>query len=286
MNALDEQTKSLWMQVEVLPDCPPLHGKHQCDIVVIGAGIAGISVAYELACAGQKVVVIDRGHIAGGVTSRTTAHLAPICDDGLSALIDMRGEHLARKFQESQEAAVDRIEQIVSDLNISCNFRRLDAMLFPLLGMKDKEAREQRDKEFEAAEKLGVKAKRITGVPLKGLEHAPALLYPNQATFHPTKYLKSVVEAVQERGGAFFAHSPVREVEEKDDGVKVICEDGSEVHASYAVVCTNSPINSRFKLHSSLAFRIGHTQSRTLCPAVQFRMRCTGIWRILTIMFG
>ena len=48
---------------------------------VIGSGIAGISTAYELCKLGMSVMVIDRGPIAGGMTSRTSAHLAPLCDD-------------------------------------------------------------------------------------------------------------------------------------------------------------------------------------------------------------
>src|SRR5688572_19384745 len=116
-------TKSLWMQTAVAPDAPRLEGTLRCDTVIIGAGIAGLSAAYELAAAGRMVVVIDRGPVAGGMTARTTAHLAPICDDGLSALIQLRGEETARLFQESQAAAVDRIEQIVDGHNINCNFR-------------------------------------------------------------------------------------------------------------------------------------------------------------------
>src|SRR5436309_3071090 len=111
------------MQVEVEPNAPQLDGTLRCDTVVIGAGIAGLSVAYELAAAGTSVIVIDRGAIAGGVTSRTTAHLAPVCDDGVSTLIKLRGEDMARGFQESQEAAVARIEAIVKHHDIACNFR-------------------------------------------------------------------------------------------------------------------------------------------------------------------
>lgn len=101
MNARSERTRSLWMKVDVYPDAPKSSGNKSCDTVIIGAGIAGLSIAYELASIGQKVVVIDRGPVTGGMTSRTTAHLAPICDDGLSALINLRGEETARLFQES-----------------------------------------------------------------------------------------------------------------------------------------------------------------------------------------
>src|SRR5688572_32875212 len=96
VNARDEATRSLWMGVEVLPDAPSAKDALTADTVIVGSGIAGLSAAYELAAAGQKVIVVDRGSIAGGMTSRTTAHLAPICDDGISSLVDLRGEDMAR----------------------------------------------------------------------------------------------------------------------------------------------------------------------------------------------
>src|SRR5690349_9012857 len=67
--------------VDVLPTAEPLAGQAECDVAVIGSGIAGISTAYELCKRGKLVIVIDRGRIAGGMTSRTSAHLAPLCDD-------------------------------------------------------------------------------------------------------------------------------------------------------------------------------------------------------------
>ena len=72
------------MDVSVAPDAKPLFQNERCDVVVIGAGIAGISTAYELACRKLSVIVVDRGSIARGMTARTTAHLAPLCDDLMS----------------------------------------------------------------------------------------------------------------------------------------------------------------------------------------------------------
>src|SRR6185295_12385086 len=167
-NVSAERTTSLWMQVEVAPDAPRLEGALRCDTVVVGAGMAGLSVAYELAAAGQSVMVVDRGPIAGGVTSRTTAHLAPVCDDGVSSLIRLRGEDTARLFQASQETAVARIEAIIKERDIGCNFRRLDAFLFPAPGMKNSDARDQQKQEYDALRKVGAVVEQVKGVPLKG----------------------------------------------------------------------------------------------------------------------
>jgi glycine/D-amino acid oxidase-like deaminating enzyme/nitrite reductase/ring-hydroxylating ferredoxin subunit len=253
MNVASERTRSLWMRTAVAPDAPRLTGKQSCDTVVVGAGIAGLSVAHELVKAGQKVIVVDRGPIAGGMTARTTAHLAPVCDDGISALIQLRGEETARLFQQSQESAVARIEENVSALGISCNFRRLDAFLFPAMGMEAKEARDQRDTEYAAARKVGAAAGKTKGVPLKGFQDAPVLRYPDQATFHPLKYLRGLAEAIRAEGGRIFANSPVTEFDERQNSVRMGLDGGGIIDADMAVFATNSPINDRVELHSKMS---------------------------------
>ena len=253
MNARDEATRSLWMRLDVLPDAPEAKGALTADTVIVGSGIAGLSAAYELATAGQKVIVVDRGAIAGGMTSRTTAHLAPICDDGLSNLIDLRDEELAKLFQQSQEAAVDRIEAIVGELDIECAFRRLDGFLFPAEGMKRQEAKEQLDKEFEAARKVGAVVEHAQGLPFAGFKTAPALRYPRQGTFHPLRYLQALTRAIVDNGGQVFAYSPVIRIDSSSQDVSVHTEDGACITANHAIVATNSPINKRVELHSKMA---------------------------------
>lgn len=253
MNVSGERTRSLWMaQEDVAPKAPRLDGEQRCDTVVVGAGIAGLSAAYELATAGHKVIVLDRGPIAGGTTSRTTAHLTAVCDDGVGELLKLRGEELSHLFAQSHGAAIDRIETIVKEHRIVCNFRRLDAFLFPALGMGKAEARKQFAEELDALKKTGIEAERIDGVPLKGFEDMPVIRYPRQATFHPLKYLRGLVDAIEKNGGLLFADSAVTGIEERENGVRVITVSGS-VTAAQIVVATNSPINDRVALHTKMA---------------------------------
>ena len=81
MNASSERSTSVWGKSAGVQDAPTLSRHTSADIVVVGAGIAGLSVAYEFARAGRSVVVLDRGPIGGGMTARTTAHLASALDD-------------------------------------------------------------------------------------------------------------------------------------------------------------------------------------------------------------
>jgi glycine/D-amino acid oxidase-like deaminating enzyme/nitrite reductase/ring-hydroxylating ferredoxin subunit len=249
MNAFDEQSRALWMDVEVA-DAPALKDNITADTIVVGSGIAGLSTAYELARLGQKVIVVDRGRIAGGMTARTSAHLTPQCDDGFKALIDRHGEDGAKIFYKSHAAAVDRMEQIQKEEEITCRFRRVNGYLFPAVG---KDPTEELTPEFEATRQAGMPIERHKGLPFKGMEQARCLRYPNLATFHPLQYLRGVANALVARGGQLFSNSTVTDIDETPTGVVVQTADGYKITGDHAVVATNSPINDRVALHSKMA---------------------------------
>src|SRR5882757_7056545 len=200
-NSSDLRSKSLWMDIEVAPDARPLGGDQACDVVIAGSGIAGISTAYELAVKGLAVMIVDRGRIAGGITARTSAHLAPLCDDLTSEMIKLRGDEVSRAFYESQASAVDRIEEIQKREKIDCDFRRLDGYLFQALNTDSRMI----DEELDAVRKVGAPVHRLVGVPLAGCERQHTLRYPRQATFHPLKYLKGLATVIEAKGGAFYS---------------------------------------------------------------------------------
>ncbi|MBB4481581.1 FAD-dependent oxidoreductase [Rhizobium etli] len=248
MNASDERTVSLWSDIEVAPDAAPLARNEDVDVVVVGSGIAGMSIAYELAAAGQKVAVLDRGRIGGGMTARTTAHLASICDDYFSELIGLRGEELAQLYFQSHSAAIARIEAIQAAEHISCDFRRLDGFLFPASGGAEADLK----RELEAGLKIGIAVEEVANLPLAGHADTPALRYPDQATFHPLKYLRGLAAGIRARG-TLYSETIVDKVEETDGGVRVGTNSGLTVTAKWAIVATNSPINDRVALHTKQA---------------------------------
>ena len=108
------QTDSLWSATEKTPTFPPLDNNLHANVVIVGAGIAGLSCGYLLTQAGKSVVILDDGPIAGGMTAVTTAHLANAIDDRYYEIERMHGEKGSRLAAESHTAAIERIEAIVS----------------------------------------------------------------------------------------------------------------------------------------------------------------------------
>ena len=203
-------TESAWLEAKTDRSAARLDSDLSCDVCVIGAGVAGLTTAYNLAGEGKKVVVLDaRPELAGGESAYTTAHLASVIDDRFSTLIGDRGEPIARRAYQAHAAAIDRIEATAEAENIACDLVRLDAYLF--LGEDD--ARDALDEEEEAARRLGVPVERLARAPVADPPDGPCLKFPNQGRFHPLKYLAGLARAVRRRGGRLFGGTRVVEVE-------------------------------------------------------------------------
>lgn len=248
MNVANERTRSLWMETPV-PKAAALERSANADAVIVGSGIAGLSVAYELAARGASVIMVDRGEIGSGMTARTTAHLASALDDFYFELIKSRDENTARLLHESLVASIDRAEAICTAEGIDCDFARLDGILF----CAPETPRSDLEKELEACRKIGVPVSAENIVPFAMHNDAFSLRFPRQGRFHPLKYLNGLASAIQQRRGQLFADTCVTSVDEKDGQVVVKTSAGYELRAKDVVVATNSPIIDRVAVHTKQA---------------------------------
>jgi len=240
-------TSSFWVEDCGLENRPPLGGDAECDLVVIGSGIAGLSSAYEAARFGWRVIVIERHATIGGVmTPRTTAHLASELDDYYYYLIKAVGDEDARTYYESQVAAINRIEAICRDEGIDADFVRLDGLLVPAEAAHMHEL----EQEFDACRTLGVDVEWTGEAPVPLPEGTRALRFPNQARFHPLKYIRGLTRAIEGRGGRIHGGTVFVSDTEEDGGVTIETEAGHRIRAKAAMFATNSPVNDKVTIHT------------------------------------
>jgi len=238
---------SIWTRSAGTPKYPVVPEGLSCDVCVIGAGIAGLSVAYTLAGEGVSVVLIDDGAIGSGETGRSSAHLASAVDDYYHILESLHGAGAARLVAESHIAAIDRIEAIVAWEGIACEFERVDGYLFA----SPDEDPTFLGKEKEAATRAGLKPQWVERAPIPGFETGPALRFPLQAQFHPLRYLAKLAEAVVKRGGKIYTgHASVIA---GGDNAQVTCDSGRVIRCGSIVVATNVPVNTLLTLQTKLA---------------------------------
>jgi glycine/D-amino acid oxidase-like deaminating enzyme/nitrite reductase/ring-hydroxylating ferredoxin subunit len=232
-----------------VPQLTPLAQDTHADVCVVGAGIAGLSTAYLLLREGRTVVVLDDGPLAGGASSRTTAHLTDAFDDRYYEIKRLHGETGARLIAESHGTAIDTIEAIVAEEHIECDFERCDGYLFVAPGSPVDEL----DQELQAVHGAGLRdVERVEHVPLEFYDFGPALRFPRQAQFHPLKYLAGLAAAIQARGGRIYTHTRVLRVEGGEQA-RVETANGPIVAADAVVVATNTPINDQLVIHTKQA---------------------------------
>jgi glycine/D-amino acid oxidase-like deaminating enzyme/nitrite reductase/ring-hydroxylating ferredoxin subunit len=258
MKSPDGATRPGWYEGISIPQYPqPPRGESRADVCVVGAGIAGLTTAYLLAGEGKKVVVLDEGPIGSGQTGRTSAHLASAIDDRFQEIERLLGLEASRVQYESHAAAIDRIERIARDERIDCDFKRLNAYLFPL----PTDPPDILEKELAAAHRAGFGDCEIASrVTLAGYETGPCIRFGNQARFHPLKYLVGLAKAFEKRGGKIYTGCRVKDVQgtdpKKKQPARATIDDGAAtVLADAIVVATNTPapINDWFGIYTKQA---------------------------------
>ena len=228
----------------------PLTADLTTDVCVVGAGIAGLSVAAEAALAGLKVVVLEATAVAAGETSMTSAHLTNVFDAGFTYIERHAGADATRIAANAHMAAIERIETIAREHRIDCAFERVDGFLFA----HDDGANSDIDSEQDVASRCATplwKPERLREAPV-GPKGRAALRFPNQGIFHPVAYLHGLVGVIESHGGTIYENTRVSAVH-SGEPARVETSAGPVVTARFVMVATNSPMNDRVTMHTKQA---------------------------------
>ena len=197
------------------------------DVIIVGAGMAGILTAYFLQKQGKKVLIVEAKTIASGQTERTTAKITSQHGLKYTELVRNVGEEKAKLYAQANEQAIACYARLVKDLKIDCGFERVDAYLYSneqIYVLKE---------EAKVAEKLGIHAEFTTETelpfPVKG-----AVRFENQAQFAPLQFVKRVSEELN-----ILEHTRVTEI--KDNWVVT---DRGILTADDIVVASHYPIRN------------------------------------------
>lgn len=244
-------TQSYWEDTASVSRYPPLDRNLTVDVVVIGAGITGLTAAYLLKRSGHTVAVIDRRRCGGVDSGLTTAHVTCVTDVDLSALVKTFGRDHARAVWDAGLAAIDQIDRIVSAEDIDCEWTwvpgykhlRVDG------GTASPADVTHLREEAELAASLGFDARFVEAVPFFGV---PGVEYGGQAKFHPRKYLAALAKAIDGGGSHVFEHTESAAV--CDDPLSVSAG-GHTITCGFIVIATHTPLMGKTNTASALGLQ-------------------------------
>lgn len=97
------------------PERPALTYDLDVDLCVIGAGLAGLTVAREVARRGWSVAVLDADCVAGGASGRNAGFVSPGFAERIGAIVERVGPSRARELWARSQGGVDYIRRAIAE---------------------------------------------------------------------------------------------------------------------------------------------------------------------------
>jgi len=107
---------------------PPLRGDRRTDVLIVGAGAAGLAAAMRLSERGLDVTVIDQNVCGGSSTGKSAGFLTPDSELELSQILRRYGPGGARDLWEGAQWGVDRMVSTIRDHAIDADLQKQDCL--------------------------------------------------------------------------------------------------------------------------------------------------------------
>ena len=210
------------------------------DVVIVGGGLTGATIAWTFADAGFRVVLLERGRVGRGSTAANSALLMQEPDEDLTKLAERYGSAAARRIWQLGKKATRDFIRTLRKLRIRCSLRRCDSIYYAT--------------DPDAMPRLRAEYRRRCAAGFGGRWLASgAIRTRGNAQLDPYRACLGLLRAAESAGAHIFERSDVRRVVRTRDGVRVVTARGS-VSAARVIVATGyatpafKPLAGRFRM--------------------------------------
>ena len=238
-HATAQDTTPLWLGGSYQPR-PPLSGRVQADVCVIGGGVGGLSCARRLAGHGLRTVLLEARTVAGGASGRNGGFLLAAA---AAFHVDARqryGRDAARRLYARTLEAQAEVFALAATLGTGDAVRRVGCLR---LATSEAEERHVR-RHVDALREDGFPAALVEMDDLPALLHRlgrVACLTPHDCALHPARWVRALARAAERAGAEIFEGSAV-EVPVPAPGEGDVRTATGRVRARHVVVATDGAL--------------------------------------------
>ena len=216
---------------------PALEGDVSADVVIIGAGFAGLSTALELTALGASVVVLEQDFAGFGASGRNAGYLAGSMGVEFELFHKRVGVEQARKIVAFYDEGVSYVERRLRELAIDCDYNPSGIIRAAVHPSQEKKLRHG----MALGQQLGSVTRFVEPDEMRARGIPPAFLFgctQHGGTLDPGKYVMGLRRAALRAGVRLFEQTRLLSYQ---GGATVICrsERGS-ASAPFMVLATNA----------------------------------------------
>ncbi len=207
----------------------------ETDICIIGAGILGLTTAYYLSKENMNVIVLDKYDIGMKASGNTTAKITSQHGLIYNYLYNSFSKDFAQKYLDANEQAIMNIKNIIENENIECDFEIKSNYVYTT----DISEVPKIEKEVDIVKSLGFNCKFVnnTSLPIK---ISGAIEFPNQAQFHPRKYMLSLANLILKNNSKIYINTCVFDIK-KDKNEYLVFANNNYIRCKYVVLACHYP---------------------------------------------
>lgn len=228
--------KSLWQKDNNLKELNSVDKNIETDVLIIGAGMTGVTTAYNLISKGLEVVLIDRGKFFNEVTAKSTGKVTYLQDLKYQDICNIYDYEAAKLYYDSQKDAIKIVKKNIKDNEINCDFERSESVTFT--------TDEKKIPKFIAEEyvlkSLGVKYSNDCSL-MDGDKIKYLISVKNTYVFNPVKYLKGLLKVIRKSNNIKVYENSIATKVRKDGDSYTVMVNGFEVKTKKIVVACNYP---------------------------------------------
>jgi glycine/D-amino acid oxidase-like deaminating enzyme len=187
---------------------PRLEGHEQADVIVIGAGFAGLSTALELKALGANVIVLEQEFAGFGASGRNAGYLLGSMGIEYEVFVNRVGVDQARQFVRFYDEAVTYVETRLEALGIDCDYNPSGVIRAAVHPSQEKRLLQG----MELGRKLGAVTRFVDRSEMRAREIPPAFLFGSEqrgGTLNPGKYISGLRREAIGAGVKLYERTPV-----------------------------------------------------------------------------
>ena len=228
--------KSLWQKDNYDKNLKSVEENLNTDILIIGAGITGVTLAYNLLNSNKDVILIDRNKFFNEVTAKSTGKLTYLQDLKYQDIENIYDFDTAKKYYESQKDAIKLVKKNVKDNNIDCNLKRTYSVTYT----KEEKELYRFEKEMKFFDKLGVNYSNFND-SIYDTDILKLISVNNTYVFNPVKYLNDLYEIIKKNKNIRMYENSIATKIRRENDKYIVNVNDYEMTANTIVLACNYP---------------------------------------------